>query len=237
MKVYICVYVLVCMRVGGCSGAPQQTPVPEPLPSIQVHIPEATQSAANTSINSSSETTLRDGSSFTAVPTGSASFYPACSLVSSALNSCISLIPSYQSLNLTGQVECLCYSSKVWNPPGFDDPVSNCAQFVSTAAPGEYLGLASLEGFCSLNDGLVQIQSSIYSSNATQSSNQTTTVSTSPIPTSSSGNCQSCGNNNGNGNDNNNNNNDNGNGNSGSENVETGVTGRFLRYRYSQDFT
>ena len=74
---------------------------------------------------------------------------PGCSIVGFALDSCNSVSPGFTTMDVTSQARCLCYSSTVWIPNDFDEAVSTCAEYVSSAAPSSLSAITGLEGFCS----------------------------------------------------------------------------------------
>jgi hypothetical protein len=73
---------------------------------------------------------------------------PSCNAVGQAIAICNSLTPGFNTLQPTAQAHCLCYSGTSWKPTIFDNAVKTCADYASTAVPGAYQPLASLEGFC-----------------------------------------------------------------------------------------
>jgi len=73
----------------------------------------------------------------------------ACGLVLDYISICDSLSPGFESLDPTSQAPCLCYDSRSWVPTIFDDAVTSCGSFVSTAIPSDYSLFEAFEGFCS----------------------------------------------------------------------------------------
>jgi hypothetical protein len=57
-------------------------------------------------------------------------------------------IPGFSDLANSDEASCLCYSSKSWNPNGFDVPWSSCVAWAKTANTTAYPDLASDAGLC-----------------------------------------------------------------------------------------
>ncbi|KAK0105194.1 hypothetical protein ONS95_004411 [Cadophora gregata] len=151
----------ICTNVGDIlsannivPGVGTTTPVPAPVPQPVTPSPTPTTSTPPIVVTTPPEPTptpTQPPPVITPSPSSSdigIRVNPACAIVGSALTFCESATPGFTSLLPQQMATCLCYSSTVWSPNGFDSPVSTCAEFVKTASPTDYPVLSGLEGFC-----------------------------------------------------------------------------------------
>jgi hypothetical protein len=123
----------------------------------------------------------------TAAPTAAAGNL-GCSFVLSAVSFCTSVSPGFLSMAPSLMAPCLCYSSTSWMPTVFDDAVSTCADFISTADAMDYSSFTShYLDFCTeVGDVLNTPTQTIVHQTAAAPVPTTVVLSPSTIPTVSS---------------------------------------------------
>ncbi|TAQ85432.1 hypothetical protein B7494_g6255 [Chlorociboria aeruginascens] len=84
-----------------------------------------------------------------------------CHLVNSLIESCAQSYSGFTSMNASDQASCLCYvSSTSWCPTSFDNAVTSCATFATTAAPQVYSAISGFSGFCGSIGGVMSVTTS-----------------------------------------------------------------------------
>jgi hypothetical protein len=76
------------------------------------------------------------------------SFIAPCLTAEAIISSCNAAIPNYSKLDNQGQASCVCYFDGIYDPNGFDVPLSSCAMYIQTAQPLYNSYFAPLVSFC-----------------------------------------------------------------------------------------
>ena len=131
----------------------------------------------------------------TAALSSAASSVPAaCSAINEAFSSCEAATSNFDNLANSLQAQCLCYTSRTWNPDGFDQGYSSCYAELSSDDPtdtSDLVAFSSNLGFCSAQGNVLSVEATMTGSMSGTMTSRTSaaagqTMSAGSLPTGSS---------------------------------------------------